>query len=1223
MKAPIIKNLNYYLITVRAILLLSVGLCGRILAVGGNMGGGTGTQTSPYLIEDIDDFNEFSENSIYWAENKYTELMCDIDLAGTSYDDAVISPYGIRIRTGGYCGFQGIFEGNGHVISNLHIDTKDTGKGYLGLFGYIKGSSAEVKNLGIKDAVITSGGSLSGILCGYNEAGSIMNCYVSGSVQGTSIVGGLCGKNGSHISNCYAVGSVTGNSIIGGLIGNNTGTINNCYSIGQVNGPYLTGGFCGKNEGVISGSFWDINTSGMSTSQGGYGKTTNQMHTQSMFISAGWELTDSNGNPPVWMMYIHDYPKLYWQPKIAYCGKTDISLALNKEGRIQIDVYSFIDDSLNWVIGGKENCQWITQIIPESGYLNEIERKKTLTIEINTTGLGEGDYTGLLWINVDNGDKIEVPISLEAFHSLPGEGTKKDPYRIENMAHFEKFSKDSRYWKQEIYTKLMCDLNLSGVTYTAAIIAPNKNYSDAFTGISFAGNFDGDNHVISHLLINTAENDDHYLGMFGYIAKEGIVYNLELEGIVIGKGSIFGSVCGANEGTLMNCTTAVKVSGIGVASNNIGGLCGYNTNGTIINCYVTGAVSGVNYVGGLCGDNLAGKIAKSDYFGDITCTGYYTGGLLGANSGTMINCTTTGVISGTGWFIGGVCGHNSGTISFSSSNAKIVGKASVGSHYIGGVCGYNAGHILNCCLQGDVSGTGAYVGGICGNNDTSGFIMNSFAAGTVAGQTDVGGICGTNKGVNSICYSNSIVSGTSYVGGVCGSNQGDNIILCYSAGSINGTGSYIGGFCGKHVGGTIAFCYSLANIYGSGSYVGGFCGENTSIIGMCYSAGQVNGSSKVGGFCGSNYYFYGDIVSCFWDTQTSGILTSNGGMGKTTAEMKNINTYLSAYWDFVDETDNGINDMWNMNGYPQLCWQSQIFYLNMVPEIYLGRSLHKSVEIVVYAVTQDTIAWTVNGHESCDWIKSITPIIGSAGGPTNVAVITINIDSSGLPAGDYSCELSLSTSKGQYEQIPLSLHVFEPVGLKEYSILAKHWMATGCNYTEECSQADWYVDGVIDIFDFMQLMESWLENEIIYGYGELSETFETGGLTSFAWEFTGNANWNVVYDSEQNSYVAKSGLITNNQISGMKTIIDTTGFKTIRFGYKVSSENNCDYLIFYIDGVEQSKWSGTIDWTVVEFPVTDGKHTFEWRYTKDITTSGGCDCVWIDDILISSSDNAS
>ena len=141
---------------------------------------------------------------------------------------------------------------------------------------------------------------------GYNYYGTISNCYSTGSVTATAtsnprsraFAGGLVGYNYSGIiSNCYSTGSVTAtassSSFTGGLIGENYGS------------------------GSVVGSFWDINTSGLTDGVGNMdpdpngviGKTTAEMKTLSTFTSVGWDFTT-----PVWKICDGtNYPKLAWQ----------------------------------------------------------------------------------------------------------------------------------------------------------------------------------------------------------------------------------------------------------------------------------------------------------------------------------------------------------------------------------------------------------------------------------------------------------------------------------------------------------------------------------------------------------------------------------------------------------------------------------------------------------------------------------------------------------------------------------------------------------------------------------------------------------------------------------------------------------------------------------------------------------------------------------------------
>ncbi|MCW5553736.1 MAG: carboxypeptidase regulatory-like domain-containing protein [Verrucomicrobiae bacterium] len=133
--------------------------------------------------------------------------------------------------------------------------------------------------------------------------------------------------------------------------------------------------------------------------------------------------------------------------------------------------------------------------------------------------------------------------------------------------------------------------------------------------------------------------------------------------------------------------------------------------------------------------------------------------------------------------------------------------------------------------------------------------------------------------------------------------------------------------------------------------------------------------------------------------------------------------------------------------------------------------------------------------------------------------------------------------------------------------------------------------------------------------GASGEGFETGDFSGQTWTFTGESPWVVQSGTvASGGYAAASGTITHNQCSGMKVTLDCQAGE-VSFAYAVSSEVGFDFLRFYIDGVQQTTWSGSVGWTNVSYPVTAGAHTFEWRYTKDGSVSSGNDKVWVDDIV--------
>jgi hypothetical protein len=113
--------------------------------------------------------------------------------------------------------------------------------------------------------------------------------------------------------------------------------------------------------------------------------------------------------------------------------------------------------------------------------------------------------------------------------------------------------------------------------------------------------------------------------------------------------------------------------------------------------------------------------------------------------------------------------------------------------------------------------------------------------------------------------------------------------------------------------------------------IGGLVGINPGTICQCYAMGRVSGLEDVGGCIGKNQSTgtsrtTGVVIACFWDQDTSGQIFSDGGSGKTTAEMKTASTFLNVGWDFVDETANGTEDIWWINegqDYPRLWWEAE------------------------------------------------------------------------------------------------------------------------------------------------------------------------------------------------------------------------------------------------------------------------------------------------------------
>ncbi len=248
--------------------------------------------------------------------------------------------------------------------------------------------------------------------------------------------------------------------------------------------------------------------------------------------------------------------------------------------------------------------------------------------------------------------------------------------------------------------------------------------------------------------------------------------------------------------------------------------------------------------------------------------------------------------------------------------------------------------ISNLVLEAvDVNGTGEYIGGLMGYNEGS--ISNSYSTGVVTGNEYVGGLVGCNgmrgdRGHVSNSYSTAKVTGNGSIGGLVGQNLG-SISNSSSTGLVTGA-NLVGGLVGFN--GLVNYIGSVSNSYSTATVtgdigVGGLVGFNTGSISNSYSTGLVTGANMVGGLVGFNSLYVG-ITSSFWDVETSGQSSSDGGTGLTTAEMQMESTFTDAAWDFVGETENGTEDIWWIDegkDYPRLWWEPNEIEQPLVSEL--------------------------------------------------------------------------------------------------------------------------------------------------------------------------------------------------------------------------------------------------------------------------------------------------
>ncbi len=300
-----------------------------------------------------------------------------------------------------------------------------------------------------------------------------------------------------------------------------------------------------------------------------------------------------------------------------------------------------------------------------------------------------------------------------------GSGTENNPYLISTSQQLATLAEevDNGNDFRNVHFSLTNDIDLSNICDSSQ--GNWKSIGNAHH--YFDGIFLGNNHTISNLYINIEENSGYYSGLFGNVGDHCVIAD-----IILGEGHVYttfwsGSLVGANNGVISNCT-------------NIG-------------C----SVESWQYAGGICGVNF----------------------------NTIEGCLNQANVKST-FCAGGICAYNYGTITNSTNHYEINSI-----ELCGGICGYNGGFsdITNCndtkigfidnCNNISLVSCNRNVGGITGRND--GLIVNSMNSGRIYGRNNIGGLAGQNGGFDGVVgnISNSfnigvVISGDSLSGGIVG-----------------------------------------------------------------------------------------------------------------------------------------------------------------------------------------------------------------------------------------------------------------------------------------------------------------------------------------------------------------------------------------------------------------------------------------------------------------------
>ncbi len=163
---------------------------------------GDGTAANSYQIQTPGQLESLADYPDLF--DKHFLLVGDLDMAGRTYEMALIAPDTVRSRDFQGVPFSGVLDGQGHVIRNLAMAPVDIHRGYdyVGLFGMI-GEEGRVEDLNLVDAdveAVSGASSYVGILAGYN-AGTVTECSATGVLHGGS-GDGLVGINAGTMTAC-------------------------------------------------------------------------------------------------------------------------------------------------------------------------------------------------------------------------------------------------------------------------------------------------------------------------------------------------------------------------------------------------------------------------------------------------------------------------------------------------------------------------------------------------------------------------------------------------------------------------------------------------------------------------------------------------------------------------------------------------------------------------------------------------------------------------------------------------------------------------------------------------------------------------------------------------------------------------------------------------------------------------------------------------------------
>ena len=300
-----------------------------------------------------------------------------------------------------------------------------------------------------------------------------------------------------------------------------------------------------------------------------------------------------------------------------------------------------------------------------------------------------------------------------------GTGTETDPFLIENAQQLAYLAyrvnngldaNGGHVSNHDYHYKLMVDVDLNGSE--SFQWTPIGYWSSNTDYQCFGGCFDGNNHTVSGMYINSSANR---VGFFGYTNGATIQHVTVTRNTIATTGQNAGGIVGyAGTTNITNCYNTGNVSS---NYSYAGGIVGYADMADITNCYNTGTVSSSfgnnSYAGGIVGYSSTVNITNCYNTGTVSSShGSYSdaGGIVGqAGTANITNCYNTGTVSSNG-NTGGIVGR-AGTANITNCYNTGTVSSSYGNNYVGGIVGTkNAGTVSNNYYLNTCGGSNTYGG---------------------------------------------------------------------------------------------------------------------------------------------------------------------------------------------------------------------------------------------------------------------------------------------------------------------------------------------------------------------------------------------------------------------------------------------------------------------------------------------------------------------------------